>query len=480
MSELKNVEVPMDEVPVEELNTSHGDWVKSIMNVQGSNIAEADQSQTKNPRRIPRVPLMLRDAKDFEKYYTPRLVSIGPYHYKVRPESHHCYQNRKLQQVQKLKPKMANKFVSNDRLQLEGLYEKLLQKTKEVRECYEENSTKDFSDEALARMMLMDGCFILYYIKSVVEKTVNELELKSYHEAFLQQDLFLLENQLPFLVLDVLMSNSKKPIKEEWMTKINQFVEHNTMTPPQKEKSAGKSFGRCRQYCHGATGNKNREDEEVSKDGHKEAPPPAHLLELLHVKLVGDIEPINYCRDPQNYTFRKVKELTEVGIHLMQSEASLLTKINYEPHYTFGFLKLPPITVDDSTKAKFLNLIAYEMCPQIRNEFQWVTSYVCFLDSLIDNAEDVKELRSAKILHNCLGSDDEVAKLFNEIGTDLVPHPCAYAFVKRDIQEHYENKGKTYMAQLKYQYFKNPWTIFALLGAILALFFSAIQAFFQC
>ncbi|MBA0860120.1 hypothetical protein Goshw_014218, partial [Gossypium schwendimanii] len=46
---------------------------------------------------------------------------------------------------------------------------------------------------------------------------------------------------------------------------------------------------------------------------------------------------------------------------------------------------------------------------------------ICFLDSLIDEAEDVKDLRDAGILYNGLGSDEEVAKLFNKMNTDLVP-----------------------------------------------------------
>ncbi|MCI73230.1 UPF0481 protein, partial [Trifolium medium] len=36
-----------------------------------------------------------------------------------------------------------------------------------------------------------------------------------------------------------------------------------------------------------------------------------------------------------------------------------------------------------------------------------------FLDSLVDNVEDVKELILVVVLQNLLGSDEELAKLFN-------------------------------------------------------------------
>ncbi|GMY19170.1 upf0481 protein, partial [Fagus crenata] len=66
------------------------------------------------------------------------------------------------------------------------------------------------------------------------------------------------------------------------------------------------------------------------------------------------------------------------------------------------------------------------MCPDFENNYG-VTSYISFLDSLIDEANDVIELRKARILGNLLGSDQEVAQLFNEIGRDLVPNPEIYS-----------------------------------------------------
>ncbi|GLT95852.1 hypothetical protein SLE2022_135110 [Rubroshorea leprosula] len=80
---------------------------------------------------------------------------------------------------------------------------------------------------------------------------------------------------------------------------------------------------------------------------------------------------------------------------------------------------LASILVDNATMPKLLNLTAYEMCPDFKNEYEF-TSWVSSLDSLIDSGEDVKELRDARVLHNGLGSDEVVAKLFNRISNHLV------------------------------------------------------------
>ena len=43
-----------------------------------------------------------------------------------------------------------------------------------------------------------------------------------------------------------------------------------------------------------------------------------------------------------------------------------------------------------------------------------------FLGSLIETAEDVKELRATGMLHNYYGNDEEVANLIRRMSRDLV------------------------------------------------------------
>lgn len=149
-------------------------------------------------------------------------------------------------------------------------------------------------------------------------------------------------------------------------------------------------------------------------------------------------------------------------------------------------LELPPLVVDDSMAPKFLNLIAYEMCPDNTDTEYEITSYISFLDSLIDYPNDVKELRSANILYNRLGCDDEVAQLFNEIAKDLVPNAEVYKNVIYEIGKHYRNKSKIWIAtkctawtaQVFSNYFISPWTVMALLAAALAMAMSGIQTWY--
>ncbi|KAL1146314.1 hypothetical protein V6Z11_A11G363800 [Gossypium hirsutum] len=205
-----------------------------------------------------------------------------------------------------------------------------------------------------------------------------------------------------------------------------------------------------------------------------------HLLHLLRVRLLFNKEKkenpwrhSRFCtrffmylinrsnqtgtKRHHSHTFRNVKELENAGIRLKASETSCLTDISFNSIFFVGNLWLPPVIVDDSTGPKFMNLIAYEMCPDFDNDFT-VTSYMCFLDSLIDEAEDVKALRRAGILYNGLGSDEEVAKVFNKMNTDLVPSPMIYSYVEQQIDNHCKNMWINYAAKAYHTLFRSPWT----------------------
>ncbi|KAK7330770.1 hypothetical protein VNO77_24970 [Canavalia gladiata] len=122
----------------------------------------------------------------------------------------------------------------------------------------------------------------------------------------------------------------------------------------------------------------------------------------------------------RKYRVGNIRELKAAGIKLSKRKCAHSTSFYPSFDTTKGKLELPEITVDGSTATTFLNLIAYEMCPDFNNDFE-ISSFLVFLSSLIDQPEDVKVLRDAKILRNELATDKEVADLFNKMDIVLVP-----------------------------------------------------------
>ncbi|KAK4580912.1 hypothetical protein RGQ29_024532 [Quercus rubra] len=385
---------------------------------------EARKKVTPSPApKIQKVIFVLRDHKDFKTHYEPRAVSLGHIHHGID----------KYQLGEQYKLVLTYEFVKGNKEKINYLYKKIGKKINELRDCFEKEVTKSFDDEELIWLLLVDGCAILQYIYCAAKNKFTELNIKPDSIAFTQQDLFLLENQLPYRLLKWLISWSEN-------------------------------------------------------------------------------------------------KLRAAGIHVERSkkENSCLRDISFTALGCLGFLWLPPITVDDSTRPKFLNLIAYEMCLDFQNDFG-ITYCISFLDSLIDEANDVKMLRKAGILYNCLGSDEHVAKLFNEIDridfiidraltfwsdrpsssiisntstatenikiksrcswehpdlyvapplTGLVPNSEIYSNVRVKIQKHYKNQLMTWLAQVCHDHFSSPWAFLAFFGALLALALTVIQTWY--
>nr|GEV99019.1 uncharacterized protein [Tanacetum cinerariifolium] len=88
------------------------------------------------------------------------------------------------------------------------LYNKVLEVVEDARNCYIDGSTHVYNDEEFTRMMLRDGCFILFFIECIARANnkvfLNSEYLGALGFANVSRDILLLENQIPFVVLEVL------------------------------------------------------------------------------------------------------------------------------------------------------------------------------------------------------------------------------------------------------------------------------------
>ena len=140
-------------------------------------------------------------------------------------------------------------------------------------------------------------------------------------------------------------------------------------------------------------------------------------------------------------------DLKSKGIHFRPSGIDSLKGVRFTSHYFYGKLKLPCWYVSTYTKVFFMNMIAYELCPNGPND-RAVVSYINFMKSLVISPDDVKELREEKIIFNTLGSDEEVVQVYKGLKTYGADNPLLFKHFKRNIQEHYNSKGKIWIAEL--------------------------------
>ncbi|KAG2690309.1 hypothetical protein I3760_09G180000 [Carya illinoinensis] len=174
--------------------------------------------------KIQKVPLLLQDHEHFDKYFKPRIVALGPIHHGTE----------KYQPAEEYKLIMTNCFVKESGKDDEVLYNVVKNNIKQLRQCFDEKVTEKYSDQALAWVLFVDGCAILQSIHCAETRAGKDWIMKYDLMAFGKQDLFLLENQLPYqLLVDLMNSSAKKGELEKSITTFmhSQIILHDKAKP---------------------------------------------------------------------------------------------------------------------------------------------------------------------------------------------------------------------------------------------------------
>ncbi|KAK4580905.1 hypothetical protein RGQ29_024525 [Quercus rubra] len=234
-----------------------------------STVMEARKKVTPSPApKIQKVIFVLRDHKDFKKLYEPRTVSLGPIH----------HPNDKYQLGEQYKPVLTYEFVNGSEEKINYLHKKIGENINELRDCFEKGVIEGYDDETLIWLLLVDGCAILQYIYCAAKNKFKELNIKPDSIAFTQQDLFLLENQLPYRLLEWLMSWSENGA--ELKESIEKYIDSHVTVPLPEDYS---SILRCAapSSLSRYLSRKSKQQQEKQDDGDA-----IHLLDLLRTRLL--------------------------------------------------------------------------------------------------------------------------------------------------------------------------------------------------
>ncbi|XP_052479342.1 UPF0481 protein At3g47200-like [Gossypium raimondii] len=175
---------------------------------------------------IRKVPSTLRRTEAFMKYFKPKVISIGSLH----------HDHPTLHESKELKLKLVAHFVKNIGVDKDSLYGNMKKEIDGLRKCYDPKELVKYSNdnEKLAWMFFVDGCAILqaiymrYGTYDDHYAVYGQLFIKNDLLTFVYLDLLLLENQIPFRVLELLISSSDG---EQLMNAIIRFIDDTVITP---------------------------------------------------------------------------------------------------------------------------------------------------------------------------------------------------------------------------------------------------------
>ncbi|CAB4284695.1 unnamed protein product [Prunus armeniaca] len=410
-----------------------------------------DEVATFDNLSIFHVPNKLRKVDD--NAYSPRIISIGPYHRKKG--------NHELVTMIEHKGRYMRYFFDQIKDPQESLQVPLefhfpvynLDTT--VRRSYA-GGARDHDAESLEHMVSFDGIFILelflrydQYCKKVplIDQS-DAIFNNGWMIPALRRDLALLENQIPFFVLQELYDVVKprivnyKPPHSITCLALNFFE-------PMKEKEMIKDEPEGTEY--------------------------KHLLDLLH-KLYHPASCLlkNEPRSNfENWGFDFCAcDLLEAGVvFLCNSDHS------YNITFTKGVMRIPQVYIDDRTTSLLRNLIAYEQCSL--SSKQHITSYAILMKSLIRSPHDVTLLREQGIMNQNWIKDEEYLTYFNGILDEVVVKDFCFGKLCKQVNAYASKYWFRRRVRCLYNtYFSTAWSMISFVAAVCLFVLTIAQTYF--
>ncbi|MED6196911.1 hypothetical protein PIB30_051828 [Stylosanthes scabra] len=395
---------------------------------------------------IYRVPNNIRKLN--EDAYTPDVVSIGPFH----------HGNQNLLDMEGQKRLYCRQFIERSETKnLESLVSCVQELEAKVRGCYSHDIK--LSKEELVMVILVDSCFILellfkfYFFLTHGDNSILFPDQIMQH---IQKDLLLVENQVPFFVLDKLYNlafpstlNADDLHNHPLLLRLIAFIIPTYIFPFDKVMLLLPDVGRI-----------------------------AHFIDLIRKLLLKSSQLFqpSCSREAQVTQLYSATELHELGVKF---EVNKNTQCLLDLQLSAHTLRIPFIRVHDWTELLLRNLLAFEQCHYIHESY--LTDYILFLDFLINTDKDVDLLIKKGIIENWLGDSNAVAKIFNGLGVNLI-YPdfnVKYSHIFEELNSFCAHPWNKKVATLKRDYCNTPWKTVASITAIFLLILTIIQTIFS-
>ncbi|KAF3791388.1 UPF0481 protein [Nymphaea thermarum] len=366
----------------------------------------------------------------------PQMVAIGPYH--------HCRKHLQPMEDHKKKPLFRLLSLSLG-LEVSNFVEALKQRELLLRDHYDELDTTNWPSVSFIKVMLLDDCFlldILYELDTLVEppldQSIRKQLLNTYGHAVLIRDiLYLLENKIPRLVLDVLidvglgecfLDPSERPMFSEAL---------HLLELGRRSLFGPKAF-----------------------TDSKPCNSPSNIPHIMDLAIVILLKKEKFVRSARKLSaagviFKKIEDSTDLFVL----------------SFSWGILSLPELVMDETSEGMFTNIVAFvRIYPRAGTG---VTSFLSFMDTLLDIAEDVSFLGNEGILKNNLRSDEATAKIFNKFGIHGMCDP--FDKVQQQVQEYASSNLNECLAHFRQTYFTSLWTILSLIGTLLLILLTILH-----
>ncbi|XP_078154169.1 UPF0481 protein At3g47200-like [Carex rostrata] len=394
-------------------------------------------------------PVPYRFHQSMKNLFEPSAVSIGPFH----------HGRTRVQPMEEQKCRSLWDFLSRgDHITLDLCLSEIKKLEERTRRCYSERVPMD--SNSFVEMMLLDGCFVLeYFLKWYERRLIDQYVFKRL------SDLLLLENQIPFFIVEKLCEIGLKPEDRMNFTNYLNYIFLSQAAPT---------------------------------DGSIVTNPPAEIHHFIHL-CYHSLIPTNPTKPAisplSRYRLSSFPKSTLIPCATELRTASITLRAKNNPNHMLDIsfhhlvLEIPTLKITNESKTLLANLVAFEQCKLDENPKMHanLSSFASFLVSLVNTPEDVKILKECGIVNNCLDSDEELTNFFNQICKGMLvekDHFMADLFAA--VKSYCESSGgkrwtrcNRRKKQFYQHWFINLSTMISLFGGVfLALVLSSVQTYF--
>jgi len=196
-------------------------------------LENSKQTPQNSRPKIQRVVDRLRNRTNFEKHYSPKLVSLGPIH----------HDNTNLKLGEKYKLMWAANYLENLGRNPRDLHKKIANNINELKGHFSDDvltltgkSLEGFGslEEKLSWMLFLDGCSLLHIMEKADLVYPEHMNIKVDELVLVMMDVVLLENQLPYEVLKLLWKDDNE---SELIKSMTNFLKCHHWVKPDESRS---------------------------------------------------------------------------------------------------------------------------------------------------------------------------------------------------------------------------------------------------
>ncbi|PPS16132.1 hypothetical protein GOBAR_AA04454 [Gossypium barbadense] len=357
------------------------------------------------------------------QFQEPQLASIGPYH----------YTNRNLP-LDKYKYSFLDRFISRTGKDLRFYVQQMMSLEWHSRTCYSHDFS--MSSPQFVEMMLLDGCFIMEVLHhfGVSEQQPWVFPVEPWQLPILVQDLLILDNQIPFFVLEMLFESLESQEGTPTLSLCTMALKFFDLAFPLSMDIACplKPHHLLDLLLHSIR---------PSNPSQMVAPNFVYsFLKKINTRNQADTMRDQLEQQPPFYLTKNVMELQASGIQLRSTTAARFTNINFNN----GGLEIPSVTINDIFIAILNNCVALEHCSETSSKD--FTAYVSFMSKLIRHPSDAELLCSNGIISRFSHNDQKLVQSFHMLWINILDLDVQHSYLSKRLKElewYYTQDGKT-------------------------------------